>query len=132
MSPQLGAQTLLVVDDEPPVRTVIGLILEDAGYRVIQAASGQDALTLFERYGPSIDAVVSDVLMPGMSGPDLVQRLLDVQPHLFVLFVSGYASGLTPALMDNRHIAFLGKPFNSDALLDAVRSAMRGGGSHPG
>ena len=117
---QSGAQTLLLVDDEQPVRTVMGIILEEAGYRVLQAASGQDALALFGRYGPSIHAVVSDVLMPGISGPDLVQRLLDVQPHLFVLFVSGYASGLTPALLENRHVAFLGKPFRSAELVSAL------------
>src|SRR5436305_1523492 len=107
----------------------MALIFERAGYRVIQARSGQHALTLFERDGASIRIVVSDLLMPGMSGPDLVQRLLDRQPHLCVLFVSGYGWTFSSVLVQNRHVAFLEKPFRASELVAAlerlITSALR-------
>src|SRR5262252_3848196 len=109
MSTDSAGATVLFVDDEPALRTVIAIMLRRAGYRVIEAASGEEALALFEQHAGEIRIVISDILMPGMHGPDLVQRLLNVQPDLCVLFVSGYAWSLPSALMQRDRVAFLAK-----------------------
>jgi DNA-binding NtrC family response regulator len=115
-------ETVLLVDDEPGVRTVIAMMLHRAGYRVIEAGSGEEALARFEEHVGEIGIVISDVVMPGMHGPDVVQRLINLRPDLGVLFISGYAWSLLPAaLMQHECVAFLAKPFTVAELVLEVR-----------
>jgi signal transduction histidine kinase/CheY-like chemotaxis protein len=118
--------TLLVVEDEKAVRRATARILEEAGYRVIEARSGPEALELFQAH--QVDLVVSDVVMPGgLSGPDLAERLRLLRPGLPVVLASGYGGehlekrGPLP-----REVQLLNKPFAAATLLDAVRRGLEG------
>lgn len=104
------AGTVLLVDDEAPVRAATGELLRDLGYRVVEAGSAREALDYLERN--SVDYVVTDHLMPGMSGTDLVRELHERHPQIKALIVSGYAEldGISPDLPR------LAKPFRQDEL----------------
>ena len=98
-----GTETVLLVEDEEAVRLLTRRILERAGYRVFDAANAEQAEALFEQHGSLFNLLVTDVIMPGASGPRLFERLARQRPDLKVLYVSGYpaidsASGaLAPA-----------------------------------
>jgi CheY-like chemotaxis protein len=109
-------KTILVVDDEPEIRKLVGAMVGQFGYNVLTADSGEHALTLYRNHGP-IELLITDVVAPGMSGPMLADKLSAQQPGLRVLFISGY---------DNTHVvqkyvvekghALLAKPFTVDEL----------------
>jgi PAS domain S-box-containing protein len=120
-----GYETVLVVEDEEPLRRLTRRILESRGYTVLDAANGQDAIRLLACAPSRVDLLLTDVVMPGMSGRELVERLVPVYPWLRVLFMSGY----TEDMMLHHRIAELGitlveKPFTGDALALAVRSTL--------
>jgi CheY-like chemotaxis protein len=123
---EAGAQTasILVIDDDPDVRAFIAESLEEAGYRVSQAADGQQGLAQAE--ARRHDLAVIDFIMPGMSGAEVARQLLERWPKQPILFVSGYSE--TDAI---RAIApqaqLLTKPFRADALGQAVRKALASG-----
>ena len=106
-----NTKTILVVDDEPEIRKLVGAMVSQFGYNVLTADSGEHALTLYRNHGP-IELLITDVVAPGMSGPMLADKLSAKQPGLRVLFISGY---------DNTHVvqkyvvekghALLAKPF---------------------
>ncbi|MEV6494896.1 ATP-binding protein, partial [Actinoplanes sp. NPDC051633] len=120
-------ETLLVVEDEAALRDVAGRILSGAGYRVLTADGGQRALELAALHEGDIDLVVSDVVMPGMLGNELAERMADVRPGTPVLFMSGYAQ---PVLASqgtlDPGVALLEKPFTAADLLSAVRDRLDG------
>jgi PAS domain S-box-containing protein len=120
-------ETLLVVEDEAALRDVAGRILSRAGYRVLSADGGPQALELAAGHDGSIDLLLSDVVMPGMLGKELVERLLDVRPDTPVLYMSGYAQ---PVLASqgtlDPGVVLLEKPFTAAALLTAVRRRLDG------
>jgi two-component system cell cycle sensor histidine kinase/response regulator CckA len=120
-----GSETVLLVEDEAGVRRLARRMLESAGYRVLDAANGPEAEAVFAQHQGSIDLLVSDVIMPGMSGPDLFRRLTRLQPALRVAYMSGYASetmggqhGLQPGQ------PHLQKPFTGPQLTSCVRAAL--------
>ncbi|HET7817589.1 MAG TPA: PAS domain-containing protein [Sphingomicrobium sp.] len=119
-----GAESVLVVDDDPDVRAFIGEALTEYGYRVREAADGKAGLSAFAAERP--DLVVVDFIMPGLSGADVASRILAKHPDQAILFVSGYSE--TDSI---RRIApnapLLTKPFRSEALTKAVRTALRKG-----
>ncbi|MGE0813545.1 MAG: response regulator [Vicinamibacterales bacterium] len=86
--------TVLLVEDDPEVRTLFTTFLRDAGYEVREAGDGEEALQIFERYGADIDVVMTDVVMPNVSGPSLASALRARKPDIRVLFVSGYTDQL--------------------------------------
>jgi signal transduction histidine kinase/CheY-like chemotaxis protein len=88
-----GEELVLLVEDEAGVRRLARRFLENAGYRVLDAASGQDAETIFAEHRADIDLLITDVVMPGMTGPDLFRRLSADEPGLKVIHASGYANG---------------------------------------
>src|SRR6476469_9515671 len=113
-SPEQRAPTILVVDDEPQLRRLASRALEQAGYRVIQATDGLEALGLFTDESP-IDLLVTDVRMPHTDGIVLAAALKRRYPSLPVLFMSGYPRGSEPAPEP-----FLAKPFDMRALCQRV------------
>jgi PAS domain S-box-containing protein len=116
-----SAARVLVVDDDPDVRGFVVSSLEDLGYEVAEAASGEDALVEFRRETP--DLVVLDFLMPGMSGAEVAREIRGERPEQPILFVSGYSE--TDAIRAAAPGAgLLSKPFRADALGKAVRQAL--------
>jgi len=129
-TPQRAAgkgETVLVVEDEPSVRRFTTSLLERIGYHVISCESGEQALELSKDYSGPIDLLLTDVVMPGLQGPELAKDLLESRPETCVLFVSGYAEPerlLELSLTETR--AFMPKPFSIDALAQQVRSLLDG------
>ena len=121
--PSSNKATLLLVDDEPALRHAVGEILRESGYTVLDAPSSHAALDLAREHPGAIDLLVTDVVMPGLRGPELYQRILEIQPRIQVLFMSGYAEGL-PETQLPRGAAFLQKPFSFASLLQALRSLL--------
>jgi PAS domain S-box-containing protein len=120
-----GTETVLVVEDEPVIRRLAVLGLRAQGYVVIEASNGAEALEIAERMTPELDIVVSDVIMPGMSGLELAARLAVVSPEVRRLLVSGHAEStvLPPRLADGS-VAFLPKPFTPERLARKVREVL--------
>jgi two-component system cell cycle sensor histidine kinase/response regulator CckA len=120
-------ETLLVVEDEAALRDVAGRILSGAGYHVLTADGGNQALELAAVHEGAIDLLVSDVVMPGMLGKELAERLVGVRPDTRVLYMSGYAQ---PVLASQGTlepgVALLEKPFTAADLLSAVRRRLDG------
>jgi PAS domain S-box-containing protein len=118
-------ETLLVVEDEAALREVAGRILSGAGYHVITAECGPEALELAARHEGAIDLLLSDVVMPGMLGKELADRLVGVRPDTRVLYMSGYAQPVlhTQGTLDPG-VALLEKPFTAHDLLAAVRKRL--------
>lgn len=120
-----GGRTLLVVEDDTAVRMLMKRVFERAGYTVLLASHGEEALELARTHGPGIDALVTDVIMPGMGGGELARRLRLERPELRVLIVSGYAAGaLRQQDLIGAADAFLQKPFTPQALVEKLQSAM--------
>ncbi len=122
-----GGETVLLVDDEVAVRAITARLLRQLGYRVIEAADGDEAVDISRR--TRLDALVSDVVLPGLSGPDLAARCQAVQPGLPVLLMSGYAR--ESLLDEGRSIAgssFLAKPFTLEVLGQRLRDLLA---AHP-
>jgi two-component system cell cycle sensor histidine kinase/response regulator CckA len=122
-----GSETILLVEDEESVRLVAQRILERNGYQVIVAQNAGDAILRREQHGQKIDLLLTDVVMPLLSGPDLADRLRARSPEMKVLFMSGYTDGSIVAQGAlERGVAFLQKPFTSDSLARKVRSVLQG------
>jgi len=121
-----GQGTILLVEDEDPVRAVNARALTARGYTVLEAASGIEALQVMEERGP-VDLVVSDVVMPEMDGPTLLRELRKRHPYLKVVFVSGYAEdAFKKNLPDGEAFNFLPKPFSLKQLVETVKQVMSG------
>jgi two-component system cell cycle sensor histidine kinase/response regulator CckA len=120
-----GTESVLIVEDELAVRMLMRRILENVGYHVVDAASPQDALALHEQSDGVFDLLLTDVIMPGLSGPRLFETLSRRQPGLKVLYVSGYADdtlGRQGELEPGVH--FVEKPFTAQALYKGVRDVL--------
>jgi CheY-like chemotaxis protein len=120
-----ASETVLLVEDEAGVRRLSRRILENAGYRVLEAANGDDAEKAFARQGTSIDLVITDVIMPGCGGPELLGRLQLHAPALKVLYMSGYTeqSAAHQAGL-GRGLPFVQKPFTASEFQRHVRDAL--------
>jgi len=116
--------TILLVEDEMPVRKTTARMLERAGYTVLAAATAAEACDVFEQERSRIDLLLTDIVMPGMHGPVLAERLLAQRPDLRVLFVSGYSDMMPDTRGGRVKAVFLAKPFSAVALLAAVREAL--------
>jgi CheY-like chemotaxis protein len=136
-SPELpgrGTESVLVVEDEDDVRSFLTRALRHAGYAVTDVASAEEAQALAtsgEYFGPPVELLVADVILPGMTGPELAQHLQRDRPELPVLYISGQASDLTafhglPGLADQ----VLAKPFDAETLVRRVRAMLDAHHSH--
>ncbi len=123
-------RTILVVDDEPEVRTLVEAMVKRHGYNALTANSGEHALTLFKHPRDSIGLLLADVVAPGMSGPMLADQLLALEPNLKVLFMSGYNSThvVQHYVVEKGH-ALLIKPFTLEQLGRKVAEVL--GQPHP-
>ena len=121
---QQGTERILVVEDEEGVRSITERILAGAGYDVITAPSPADALEMMNQ-GEGIDLLLTDVIMPGMSGRDLARRLQSSRPQLKTIFMSGYTDEIIArqGVLDDG-VTFLQKPFSAQELLPLVRQAV--------
>jgi two-component system cell cycle sensor histidine kinase/response regulator CckA len=118
-------QTILVVDDEQDILNFVNTALERAGFTVVQANSGDSALEIFEKLQEPVDLLLTDVVMPGMSGPMLVDRLLAMQPSLPVLFMSGYDDRqVVQRYVLKEGFALLAKPFSLEALSTKIHEML--------
>jgi two-component system cell cycle sensor histidine kinase/response regulator CckA len=127
LAPQLlcGTETVLLVEDEESVRTLTRSLLEEAGYQVIEARSGADALEVTASYSGPIHLLLTDVVMPGMNGPDLAERLAVTHPNMKALCMSGYTGTFANlnGLVD-RCVRLIEKPFSREILLRMVREVL--------
>ena len=120
-----GSETILLVEDEPAVRTLIRDALEPRGYQVLVAGRPEEALSLAAQHDGVVHLLLTDVIMPGFSGKELADRLLILRPDLKVLFISGYTADAIAhhGVLDDS-VNFLPKPFTSDKLLRKVRAVL--------
>jgi two-component system cell cycle sensor histidine kinase/response regulator CckA len=120
-----ASETVLLVEDEPGVRHLSKRILDTAGYRVLEAESGADAERIFALHADAIDLVITDIVMPGCGGPELLGRLQVLVPDVRVLYMSGYTEQVaaTKAGID-RGLPFVQKPFTAAEFVRHVRDAL--------
>jgi CheY-like chemotaxis protein len=124
MTVEQGGETVLLAEDDPSLRALCRALLEDRGYAVLAAGDGAEALTLADAHAGAIDLLVTDIVMPGMGGPELQRRLAERRPGVRVLFTSGYAQReLTPSAVLDRD-NFLPKPYTPAELVRRVRAAL--------
>jgi PAS domain S-box-containing protein len=119
-----GSETVLLVEDEDVVRNLARRVLHDSGYRVIEAGSGEEALRLAGEHADRIDLLLTDVVMPGMNGRELADRLAEIRPGTRVVFMSGYTEDVIVKRGVSGRRAFLAKPFTPPMLARSVREAL--------
>ncbi len=122
-----GSETILLVEDDPSVRVVAIRLLQRFGYNVIHACDGREALKLAENRMQDIDLLLSDVVMPSMTGAELARRLREIKPNLKVLFTSGYTDDVIVdhgVVLDG--VQFIGKPFTPQSLATKLRQTLDG------
>lgn len=124
--PAGNGEVVLVVEDEADVRRMAERILSKGGYSVIGTTGGEEALEICRKPEQVIDLLLTDVIMPGMLGTELVEQVKTIRPKLSVIFMSGYSHDvLAPqALAEQGGAAFIEKPFNSSELLRVVRGLL--------
>lgn len=125
MPNEQGKKTILVVDDEPEVRKLVGAMVNRHGYNVLTADNGEHAITLFKHSKTPIDLLLTDVVAPGMSGPMLADKLVELRPGLRVLFMSGYDNtNVVQKYVVEKGYALLIKPFSLEELGRKVQEVL--------
>jgi signal transduction histidine kinase/ActR/RegA family two-component response regulator len=121
-----GSETIFLVEDEAILRQMARDVLEGYGYRILEASTGKEALDMWRLAGGKIDLLLTDMIMPdGISGAELAKRLQSGQPHLKVVFTSGYtANEVNAEMLAKTHARFLQKPYTEDVLAKTVREAL--------
>ncbi len=122
-------ETILLVEDEVFVRKAAGAALEAAGYRVLTAGSGAQALQACGQF-PTVDLLLVDLVMPGISGQELAKQFTILCPRVRILLMSGYAEQLALCGLSSYGREYMAKPFSVQMLLRRVREVLAGGASH--
>jgi two-component system cell cycle sensor histidine kinase/response regulator CckA len=121
--PVSGGETILVVEDEEILRNLFEFILKKNGYSVLIAANGPDALERMKNPEKPLDLVVTDMVMPGMSGKELIEKVRNLYPKVKILYTSGY---LREEVIDDEDASFLNKPFDEAELIEKIRGVLNG------
>jgi len=122
-SPRFGSETILIVDDEEQIVKTIGRLLGTAGYKVLSACSGEEAIEIFRQNHSQISLAILDMIMPGMSGHKVLSTMREISPAVKVLISSGYSVDDQAAeILENENTSFLQKPFGMAALSEKLRS----------
>ena len=122
-----GDATILLVEDEAPVRLFSSSALKNKGYSVVEAQSGPEALEIMRKRGEEIDVIITDVMMPGMNGPSLISEIQKNYPKIKVVFISGYAEEAFSdayGVEEEKDFNFLSKPFTLQQLASKVRDVI--------
>ena len=120
-----GTETILLVDDAEPCRSVGQEILNELGYKVITASDGESALEMYCKEQKRIDLVLLDLIMPGMNGRECLEELLKVNPRLKVVMTcSGLLGGSTKKLIESRAKGFLSKPYEIGEFPRVIREVL--------
>ncbi|MBC8132934.1 MAG: response regulator, partial [Deltaproteobacteria bacterium] len=125
-----GRETILVAEDEEPVRAVVLRILSGAGYRVLEARDGMEAVALFKQHAKEVNLVLMDAVMPRLGGAEAVSEIRAVAPGAKIVISSGYTESMGGGGLPALDVEFLAKPYEPDSLLRIVRRTLdeRGGG----
>ena len=116
--------TILVVEDAEAIRSMVCTMLSQQGYRCLEAADGVDALRMLDETALPVHLVLTDVIMPKMTGAELGRHLVRRRPDLPIVFMSGYCDDPAVRDFERMPLIFLPKPFTATALLDKVRQAL--------
>ena len=125
-APGIKPLTVLLVEDEIPVRELVSRMLGNEGHTVLKASNGEDALRLCEKHPTDIDLLLSDVVMPGMSGAELVEKVSAMRPLIKSLYMSGYADEtvVRHGLLEGANV--VKKPFTKAELIETIQHVMEG------
>jgi len=127
---QCGTETILLVDDEESLRTVVVDLLSQLGYRLLSAASGQEAIEVAREFADRIDLLLTDVVMDGLPGPELAEVLLQSRPEMKVVYISGFADGsIAPNCVLKPGTVLVQKPFTIRFLSAKLREVLDKSGS---
>jgi len=120
-----GKQTILVVEDEEMVRGLICEVLRREGYRVLACGDSAEGIEASRKYGPGIDLLLTDVVMPGMNGPEMATRIQETLPNLRVVFMSGYSEqALARSAQVDSGFEYLQKPFTLKSLTQKLAKVL--------
>ena len=123
--PDCARGCVLVVEDDDQVRNLIRTLLTNNGYSVLEASNGSEGLDVAESEGTKIDLLLSDMLLPELSGFDLAQKVIERNPTMKVLFMTGYVEGdIVQRCISELGASFLDKPFQPNVLLSRVKEAI--------
>lgn len=122
-----GTGTILLVEDEAPVRSFAARALRNKGYNVLEADCGEAALEVVRDHGNELDVIISDVIMPGMNGPEMIKQIMPQYPSVKVIFISGYAEdAFADSFGEDYEFNFLPKPFTLKQLAGKVKEVFQG------
>ncbi len=121
-----GLETILLVEDDANIRTILKTFLEKRGYTVLAAHDGRKALSLLDGYPQAIHLLVTDVVMPGLGGRDIAKESRRRRPTTQILYISGFTDEVVP----DSAVAFLQKPFRLEELEAKIRTILDSGGGH--
>ena len=121
-----GTETILLVEDEVSVQTVVGRLLRKLGYAVLIADDGLEGASVFEERSNDIDLIITDIVMPGQTGIEMADELRRSNPGLKILFISGYAGPEAGSINGPLPQPFLPKPFSVEELAESVRAILDG------
>lgn len=119
-----GTETILLVEDDDALRRMVRTILQESGYTVLEAADGTDAQRVYSDHPQSIDLLLTDVVIPGLNGPQLAEQLVRLQPGIRVLFTSAFIADSQTRQRFMRDVCFLSKPFSPRELVNKVREIL--------
>jgi PAS domain S-box-containing protein len=119
-----GDETILLAEDEAALRTVVAIYLESLGYTVLSSGNGEEALLMLQSHSQSIDLLITDIIMPGIAGPQLARIAQEVRPGVPVIYISGYTDRALDRSTIGEGAAFLQKPFRLGALAVKIREVL--------